>query len=412
MARETPGPRSRPASPVSPSWTTSSRSRRSAAPWDPIPEPWVTLGALAAARRAPARHPRLARDLPRPRRHGQGGGHPVGALGRTCVRRGRCGWWEREHAAYGLEFPSATERLDALERGIETMRALWAPGTKPYAGQPSRCPRPPSTPDPSVTSRSSWAAGARGRCASPPASVTAATCPPTSPAITASGPRRRRATSTTCTPRCSTCPLVGRDRDDTWRRVEALRGRTAAATFAARTMRARLPSSRAASRPGRARGVDGLRGAGGPGVRGGPGAAGTAADLSAPNSVAPESPSTRRAMISCWICWVPSNTSRISGVATPLLEQLELLAVADRPAPLDAAQRDVGADPARLRLGHRRLERVRLPVVRHPRGLEHQEPGGLQVRLHPRAPWRPPRTAGAPAGRSRRRRRPRRAARE
>ena len=29
-------------------------------------------------------------------------------------------------------------------------------------------------------------------------------------------------------------PLVGRDRDDTWRRVEALRGRTAAATFAAR----------------------------------------------------------------------------------------------------------------------------------------------------------------------------------
>jgi hypothetical protein len=29
-------------------------------------------------------------------------------------------------------------------------------------------------------------------------------------------------------------PLVGRDRDDTWRRVEAHRGRTAASTFAAR----------------------------------------------------------------------------------------------------------------------------------------------------------------------------------
>ena len=30
-------------------------------------------------------------------------------------------------------------------------------------------------------------------------------------------------------------PVLGRDRDDVWQRVEALRGRTAAATFAART---------------------------------------------------------------------------------------------------------------------------------------------------------------------------------
>jgi alkanesulfonate monooxygenase SsuD/methylene tetrahydromethanopterin reductase-like flavin-dependent oxidoreductase (luciferase family) len=30
-------------------------------------------------------------------------------------------------------------------------------------------------------------------------------------------------------------PVVGRDRDDAWARVERLRGRTAAATFAART---------------------------------------------------------------------------------------------------------------------------------------------------------------------------------
>ena len=29
-------------------------------------------------------------------------------------------------------------------------------------------------------------------------------------------------------------PVVGRDRDDAWRRVERLRGRTAAATYAAR----------------------------------------------------------------------------------------------------------------------------------------------------------------------------------
>jgi hypothetical protein len=30
-------------------------------------------------------------------------------------------------------------------------------------------------------------------------------------------------------------PVVGRDRDDTWRRVERHRGRTAAASYAART---------------------------------------------------------------------------------------------------------------------------------------------------------------------------------
>ena len=38
----------------------------------------------------------------------------------------------------------------------------------------------------------------------------------------------------TSTSRVLDVPLVGRDREDAWRRVEALRGRTAAATFAAR----------------------------------------------------------------------------------------------------------------------------------------------------------------------------------
>src|SRR5262249_58101358 len=45
------------------------------------------------------------------------------------------GWWEREHAAYGVPFPPAAERLDLLEATIETCRALWTPGTKAYAGR-------------------------------------------------------------------------------------------------------------------------------------------------------------------------------------------------------------------------------------------------------------------------------------
>ena len=45
------------------------------------------------------------------------------------------GWWEREHAAFGMPFPSGSQRVADLERCIETMRALWAPGTKAYDGE-------------------------------------------------------------------------------------------------------------------------------------------------------------------------------------------------------------------------------------------------------------------------------------
>src|SRR5262249_61564276 len=44
------------------------------------------------------------------------------------------GWWDCEHAAFGLPFPPAAARLDQLEAAIETLRALWQPGTKPYRG--------------------------------------------------------------------------------------------------------------------------------------------------------------------------------------------------------------------------------------------------------------------------------------
>src|SRR6185369_1734071 len=84
--------------------------------WDPIPEPWVTLGALAASTsclqfgtlvtpvtfRAPGITAKAAATL--------------SALtgGRAFVGLG-AGWWEREHAAYGLPFPPRRERLDAVE---------------------------------------------------------------------------------------------------------------------------------------------------------------------------------------------------------------------------------------------------------------------------------------------------------
>ena len=45
------------------------------------------------------------------------------------------GWWLREHQAYGLDFPSDKARLDELQVCIETLRALWAPGTKAFRGR-------------------------------------------------------------------------------------------------------------------------------------------------------------------------------------------------------------------------------------------------------------------------------------
>jgi alkanesulfonate monooxygenase SsuD/methylene tetrahydromethanopterin reductase-like flavin-dependent oxidoreductase (luciferase family)/predicted kinase len=103
--------------------------------WEPIPEPWVTLGLLAA--------------LPTTLRLGTlvspASQHSAGRLAKTAATldvltggRAFCGvgagWWAREHAAFGLPFRPPAERVRQLESCLETMRALWAPGTKAYAG--------------------------------------------------------------------------------------------------------------------------------------------------------------------------------------------------------------------------------------------------------------------------------------
>ncbi len=103
--------------------------------WDPIPEPWVTLGALAALGtdlelgtlctpatfRAPGIIAKAAATL------------DVLSGGRAFCGIG-AGWWAREHAAWGLPFPDTAQRLDDLAVAAETLRALWAPGTKEYRG--------------------------------------------------------------------------------------------------------------------------------------------------------------------------------------------------------------------------------------------------------------------------------------
>ncbi len=109
--------------------------------WSPIPEPWVTLGLLAGLDTGLALGTLVSPVTFRPAGITAKAAATLDVLsgGRAFVGVG-AGWWEREHAAFGLPFPPPRERLDALEAGIETMRALWATGTKALrrrAGQPA-----------------------------------------------------------------------------------------------------------------------------------------------------------------------------------------------------------------------------------------------------------------------------------
>src|SRR6476646_8703439 len=85
--------------------------------------------------------------------------------------------------------------------------------------------------------------------------------------------------------------------------------------------------------------------------------------------------SSRRATISCWICCVPSKMSRIFESRAHFSSNE--FSVAARSGELDAAQRDVHGRPSGLGLRHRGLQRVRLPVVGHPRRLEREQVGSL-----------------------------------
>jgi alkanesulfonate monooxygenase SsuD/methylene tetrahydromethanopterin reductase-like flavin-dependent oxidoreductase (luciferase family) len=208
--------------------------------WDPIPEPWVTLGALAASTtrlqlgtlvtpvtfRAPGVTAKAAATL--------------SALtgGRAFVGVG-AGWWEREHAAYGLEFPSAPTRLDALEQGIETMKALWAPGTKPYAGQRVSLPETTSYPRPvgqvpvlvgGGGDRTLRIAARLGDGCNVPSDDEGLAKVARYLALVGEAGRDPASVHATVLD----LPLVGRDRDEAWARVERERGRATAASFAAR----------------------------------------------------------------------------------------------------------------------------------------------------------------------------------
>ncbi len=221
--------------------------------WDSIPEPWVTLGAIAA----------LGTDLElgtlctpvtfRPAGVTAKAAATLSALtgGRTFVGIG-AGWFEREHAAYGIAFPPARERLDDLERAIVTMKALWASGTKAYDAHGVSLPETTSYPRPagripvivggSGERRTLRIAAQHGDACNLRTTdeeelarlvgVLHAHCDDVG--------RDRSEVAITVLD----LPVVGSDRDDVWARVERHRGRTPAAMYAARTHAATVASHR------------------------------------------------------------------------------------------------------------------------------------------------------------------------
>jgi alkanesulfonate monooxygenase SsuD/methylene tetrahydromethanopterin reductase-like flavin-dependent oxidoreductase (luciferase family)/predicted kinase len=210
--------------------------------WEPIPEPWVTLGMLAGLEpdlrlgtlvtpvtfRAPGILAKTVATL------------DVLSGGRSFCGIG-AGWWAREHAGFGLPFPSVRARLDELESAIETLRALWQPGTRPYRGE--RVWLPETTCYPRPVSRIPIIVGGGGEkrtlaiaarlgdgCNLPSdigtldrkLAIFRQHC-------VAAGRDPAQAEVTVLD-----IPVIGRDREDAASIVERLRGRTAAATFAQR----------------------------------------------------------------------------------------------------------------------------------------------------------------------------------
>ena len=203
--------------------------------WSPIPEPWVALGALAGLGTGLELGTLVTPVTFRPPGITAKAAATLDALsgGRAFVGVG-AGWWEREHAGFGLPFPPPAERLDALERGIETMRALWAAGTKAYDGERVSLPETTSYPRPSGRIPVIVGGNAPRSLRIAATLGDAANVPSAQPRLDELIATLRRY-SETVRVTVLDLPTVGRDRDDTWARVERLRGRTAAAAYSERT---------------------------------------------------------------------------------------------------------------------------------------------------------------------------------
>lgn len=215
--------------------------------WEPIPEPWLTLGLLAGL----DTDLRLG-TLVSPVTFREPGiiAKTVATLDALSDGRAFCGlgtgWWLREHQAYGLDFPSDRQRLDQLQVCIEMLRALWAPGTKAYHGRYVHLPETTCYPRP-VSDVPIIVGGSGERRTLRIVAEQADGCNlPSDQAVL-------RAKIDILQRHCAAVgrnpasveitvldlPVIGTDREDVAVRVERLRGRTPAAVYATRHHAAR-----------------------------------------------------------------------------------------------------------------------------------------------------------------------------
>jgi len=211
--------------------------------WQPIPEPWVTLGLVAGLDTRLTLGTLCTPATFRPAGITAKAAATLDALsgGRAFLGVG-AGWWDREHAAFGIPFPPARERLDLLESTIETCRALWAAGTKAYDGARVTLPETTSYPRPAHEIPVVVGGNGERRTLAIAARLGDACNLPSDPEVLrhkldvldrylAEVDRTREDVAVTVLD----LPVIGRGREDAWTQVERLRGRTPAAAYARRT---------------------------------------------------------------------------------------------------------------------------------------------------------------------------------
>ncbi|WP_197680560.1 LLM class flavin-dependent oxidoreductase [Microlunatus sagamiharensis] len=208
--------------------------------WEPIPEPYVALGLLAGLEtrlrlgtlvspvtfRAPGIVAKAVATL-----DALSGGRAFCGLG--------AGWWLREHQTFGLDLPAPGTRIGQLQTAIETMRALWAPGTKAYAGRYVHLPETTCYPRP-VGQVPIVVGGSGDRLLRVVAEQADAWNLPSSDEARLA--RRRAVLRGHCAElgrdpddvevTVLDVPVLGTDREDVARRVERLRGRVPATAYA------------------------------------------------------------------------------------------------------------------------------------------------------------------------------------
>jgi alkanesulfonate monooxygenase SsuD/methylene tetrahydromethanopterin reductase-like flavin-dependent oxidoreductase (luciferase family)/predicted kinase len=217
-------------------------------PFDPIPDPFVTLGHLAAVTSRLHLGTLVSPITWRPAASLAKAAATLDVLsgGRAFLGVG-AGWWAREHAAAGLPFPSSRSRLDLLEDALLTIRALWGAGTKPYEHgrvnlpETTAYPRPQSSEERRSIPIIVGGSGERRTLAIAARLADAVNLPTSDEAVLARkiAVLRRHLAEAGRDPAevevtVLDTPILGADRDDVSRRVERLRGRTPAPAFAAR----------------------------------------------------------------------------------------------------------------------------------------------------------------------------------